>query len=187
MDKPDAELVIQYIKGDEVSFDVLTNRHLKAVYNFVCRFTGRTDDAEDIVQEVFLKVWKNLNKYNPQRNFRTWLLSIAHNTAIDFLRKKKGVPFSEFEVDGGNNSLTDNLSDPAPLPPEIFAIDESKKLLEGALVELSPNYRAVLLLRYQNDITFEEIGQILGKPLHTVKSQHRRALIQLRKLLLNMI
>ncbi len=182
--KTDQELVALYFSGDESALKFLIDRHIKAVYNFVSRFTGANDETDDVVQETFLKAWKNLKKFREDGNFKTWLFAIGRNAAIDFLRKKKHAAFSSFETESGN-ALTDTLADPAPLSEELFALAENGKILERALAVLAPAYREVMLLRYQNDFTFDEIGKILGKPLDTVKSQHRRALIALRKILQN--
>ncbi|MBU6390215.1 sigma-70 family RNA polymerase sigma factor [Patescibacteria group bacterium] len=179
----DADLVKTYLAGDERALKKLVERHTPALYNFVYRFTGDSEDAADVVQETVLKAWKHLAKYRTEQNFRTWLFTIARNTAIDWLRKKRSVPFSMFETTDESGAFNDTLADPLPLAEEVAALAEDKVMLEKALVALSPAYRDVLLLRYQNDFTFDEIGAILGKPLHTVKSQHRRALIILRDIL----
>lgn len=181
--KKDAELIVGSVQGNEKNFEILVKRYLKGVYNFVYRMIGDTSDAEDIAQETFIKVWKNIKKYNPEKSFKTWLFSIARNTVIDYLRKRKNLPFSNFEDTEGNNFLTENLTDPEPLPDELLARAENKEFLDNALKQLSIIYKEVLILHYQEHLTFEEIGQVLKKPSNTVKSQHRRGLIELRKIL----
>lgn len=183
MDKTDSELITGYLSGDEKSFDVLMNRHMKAVYNFVYRLAPKNVDVDDIVSETFFKVWKNLKKFRLGENFTTWLFTIARNTAYDKMRKKTAFAFSDFDNADGENFFTDTLADTEPLAPEIFERAENEKIVGKLLERISPDYREVLLLRYVNEFTFEDIGKILKKPLHTVKSQHRRALIILRKTL----
>lgn len=183
MEKSDAQLISECLNGDENSLRYLIDRHLKAVYNFVYRLVGNKQDSEDVVQESFLKVWKNLKKYKKNLNFKTWLFKIARNAAIDFLRKKKDVALSVFENDDDSNFLIDNLVDPEPLPDELIDLAERKKILDNALSLISPLYKEVLLLHYVNCLTFDEIGKILGKSINTVKSRHRRALIVLKELL----
>jgi RNA polymerase sigma-70 factor (ECF subfamily) len=130
-----------------------------------------------------LKVWKNLKKFDPQRSFKTWIFSIAKNASIDFLKKKKVLPFSAFENEEGENVLTETLADPSPLPDEIVARVDAGEKLRQAMELLIPKYRTVLYLRYNDPFTFREIAETLDEPLHTIKSRHRRALIVLKKLL----
>lgn len=100
MTQSDEELITAYLAGNSKAFTVLVERHLNGVYSYVLRFVG-DEVAEDIVQETFIKAWNNIKKYNAgSSKFKTWLLRIARNTAIDFLRKKKHIPFSEFERGG---------------------------------------------------------------------------------------
>ena len=183
MDKNDQQLIADYINGEDKALTALIDRHLKSVFNFAHRFVGKSEDAEDIAQETFLKMWRNIKKYRHGENFKTWLFTIARNTAIDWLRKKKSVAFSDFENDDEENVFAESLADPEHLPDEIFAKAEEKNLLENALNKISPLHRETLLLYYGENFTFDEIGKILGKSLNTVKSRHRRALIELRKLL----
>ncbi|MBM2817719.1 MAG: polymerase, sigma-24 subunit, subfamily [Parcubacteria group bacterium] len=183
MKRSDQQLIIDCLNGDDAAIAILIDRHIKPVFNFAKRLVGKSEDAEDIAQETFIKMWRNLKKYRQGENFKTWLFTIARNTAIDLLRKKRNFAFSDFEDDKGENALTESLTDTEPLPDEIFAKAEEKKLLEYALDKLSLPHRETILLYYTEHLTFNEIGKILGEPLNTVKSRHRRALIELRKLL----
>jgi len=182
MERDDRQLIADTLNGNDDAFAFLVHRHLSAVYNFAYRFGGR-EEADDIAQETFFKIWKNLKKFRPEENFKTWMFQIARNTTIDHMRKKRDITFSKFENEEGENFLEETLADTEPLADEIFARAEKEKHMEKMFAELPPLYREVLILHYQNNFTFEEIGQILKKPLHTVKSQHRRALILLRNIL----
>lgn len=168
---------------DEKSLESLVRAYLKPIYNFVYRYIGGADDAEEITQEVFVKVWRHLGKFDQSKSFKIWLFSIAKNTALDFLKKKKAVPFSELAVQEGENALAESLAAPAPLPQEILEKQDLAQRLNRALETLASKYRPVLFLRYNDHFTFREIAETLGEPLQTVKSRHRRALILLRKLL----
>ncbi|MGC9602740.1 MAG: sigma-70 family RNA polymerase sigma factor [Minisyncoccia bacterium] len=184
MDTNDEDLIRDYLGGNEGAFAELTKRHLSGVYSFVVRFVGNAEEAEDITQETFLKAWKSLKKYDSRSSkFKTWLFRIARNGAIDFLRKKKHVPFSQFETDGGANVLTETIPDTEELPDELIMKLEDAQELRAVLERLPPKLREILLLYYTNELTFEEIGALLGEPANTVKSRHRRALQTLRKIL----
>lgn len=184
MDKrSDQQLVADYLTGDEKALELLVRRYLKPVYGFVYRYAGGAVDAEDITQEVFVKVWRNMKKFDREKSFKTWIFSIAKNTALDFLKKKKVIMFSEFENEAGENAILETLTDPAPLADELFARADLKATLARALERLSPKYRMALSLYYNNNLNFREIGESLGEPLNTVKSRHRRALAILRSLL----
>lgn len=183
MEKNNSELIADYLNGDEKSFEILMSRHMGSVYNFIYRLVPKNVDVDDVVSETFFKVWKNLKKFRVEEKFTTWLFTIARNTAYDTMRKKHELAFSNFDTDDGNNFLTDTLVNSEPLAPEILEQAENKKIVENLLEKISPDHREVLLLHYVNEFTFEDIGKILSKPLDTVKSQHRRALIILRKIL----
>lgn len=178
-EKTDEALIAEYISGDSHALNELITRYISPIYNYALLYSGGKDDAEDITQETFLKLWKNIGQYRVDTKFRPWLYRIAHNTAIDHIRKKRTTPFSFFDRKDGN-FVEDTLAGDDPLPDELFAIAERKEALEHAVTKLAPRYREVLHFHYHDELTFDEISHILGKPLNTVKSQHRRALIILR-------
>lgn len=181
MEAQDKKLIADYLEGDTDALALLIERNLKLVYRYAFRLARDAEDAEDITQETFVKLWRNIEKFDVNKSFRTWLLGIAHNTAIDLLRKRRAFVFSDFDNETGDFSET--IVDTAPLPPEIFERAEKKKLLDDALGQLSPTSREILALYYEEALTFNEIGTILNKPLNTIKSQHRRAMVALRKIL----
>lgn len=179
----DEQLVGNYLKGNQEALEFLIKRYLKPIYSFVYRYTGSSQDAEDITQTTFVKAWRNLKKFDQNKSFKTWLFAIAKNTSIDFSKKKKTVPFSAFENNEGDNILINTLTDPSPLPDELLERAEIKQWLVLAMEKLAPKYRMVLFLRYNDHFTFREIAESLVEPLNTVKSRHRRALIMLKKIL----
>ena len=182
----DEDLIGAYLGGADNAFASLVQRHLKPLYSFVFRLVGSEKDAEDIVQETFIKAWKNLKNYSRQSSrFKTWLMYIARNTAIDYLRKKRHVPFSKLEGEDDTGSFAENLPDDTPLPDELFAHKADVEDLERAMSKLSPAYREVLSLYYGSDLTFEEISAVSGTSVNTLKSRHRRAVAELRKLLMH--
>lgn len=176
----DQQLIRAYLKGDDKSLEVLILRYLKPIYGFVYRYAGNAQNAEDITQETFIKVWRNLKKYNKNKSFKSWIYTIAKNTAFDFLKKKKTIPFSEFENVNGENILFNKLISSALSPDKIVERINIKNMLSLAMEKLSSKYRLVLSLYYENCLNFREIAETLGEPLNTVKSRHRRGLVLLR-------
>ncbi|NTV44411.1 MAG: sigma-70 family RNA polymerase sigma factor [Candidatus Yonathbacteria bacterium] len=177
----DDAVIAAYLAGDEESLATLVDRYMDDAYRFAMKLVGDSEVAEDVVQESFIKAWRHIRRFRPGANFRTWLFSIVRNTAIDRLRKKKEQALSSFENEEGENVLAVTIPDEAPRADELLARAEDAAYIERLLVELNPQYREVILLRYGDGLTFKEIGDILKKPLHTVKSQHRRAVEALRK------
>jgi RNA polymerase sigma-70 factor (ECF subfamily) len=179
--KEDSQLVKEYLDGDEASIKELVDRHIKSVYGFVYRLTGLQNDAADIAQEVFIKIWKNLKKYDPKQSFKAWMMAIARNTAIDWMRKRRNLVFSDLNYEDDGEYFEDTLADTTPLAEELFEKKETKDLVEGAIANLPIGFREVVLLRHGEELSFEEVSDVLGKPLNTVKSQYRRALLKMRE------
>ena len=186
IDQEDLVLIERCLLDDEEAFRMLMNKYSRPVYNLALQYVRTVDPAEDIVQETFFKVWRNLRKFDAQKRFSPWLFELARNTALDYIKKRKIPVFSDFDTDLEEDSRTfeENIPDPEPLPPEIFEQALIQARLQSALENIKPDERTVLLLHYKEDLTFEEIASVMGKPMNTVKSWHRRALIDLRKRLL---
>ncbi|MBI3888296.1 RNA polymerase sigma factor [Candidatus Nomurabacteria bacterium] len=181
----DADIIISYKNGNEEAFKELVNRYSAPLFNFTARIGGR-NEAPDIVQETFIKVWKSIFRFDQNKaSFKTWIFTIAKNTTTDFLRKKKSILFTDLEKNKDEEmiSFAENIPDENLLPDLVLQKMEDSQLLNKTLEKLRLDYREVLILHYQEEMTFEEIGRVLNKPLNTVKSQHRRALMELRKLL----
>ena len=183
MKRSDQQLILDYLKGDERAFEILIKRYLKPIYSFSYRYVGNSQDAEDITQEVFVKAWRNLKKFDQQKSFKTWIFSIAKNSSIDFFRKKKILPFSAFENAEGNNFIIDTLVDTKPIPDELFEQASIVDMLSSAMEKLSLKYRIVLSLRYNDHFNFREIAEILEESIDTIKTRHRRGITILRKFL----
>ncbi len=175
----DIQLVKKYLEGDTEIFKIIVARHLKPIYNFVYRLSGQPEEAQDITQDVFIKIWKNLKKFDPTQSFKTWIFTIARNTTIDWLRKKRYFVFSDFDKED-NDSFESSLPDNTPLPDELFQRKESAAELEKILSTTPLQHRTIILLHHIDELTFEEIATILRKPMNTVKSQYRRAMTALK-------
>jgi RNA polymerase sigma-70 factor (ECF subfamily) len=167
--KDDAQLVGQYLSGDEKSLEILIKRYLKPIFSFVYKYVGNNQEAEDITQEIFVKAWQNLKKFDKNKKFKTWIFTIAKNTSIDWLKKKRAIPMVELPelLKDERNTIKDDLING----------------FEIMIKNLSPQHREVLTLYYDNDFNFREIAENLGQPLNTIKSRHRRAILRLKKLL----
>ncbi|MDO8581806.1 MAG: sigma-70 family RNA polymerase sigma factor [bacterium] len=191
----DEQLVTAYRNGESDALEFLIQRYLKSIYHFAYRMVGTVHDAEDVTQEAFVKAWKNIHKFDPRKSlapyrtegsgsgFKAWIFSIAKNTALDFLKKKKAVPFSSFGNEEGDNALIERIADAEALPSEVFDRADLASFLASALAKLPPMYRVVLTLRYNEQLNFREIAEVLSESIHTVKSRHRRAILLLRELL----
>ena len=183
MEKDDDQLIKEYLDGNQDSFRLLIDKYTPSLYNFSIRFVGK-DYANDIVQDAFIKIWRNIKKFDHKKaNFKTWIFTITRNTITDYLRKKKMINFSS--LDKEEEKFEDSIEDEVILPDEALIKLEDKEFLNNTIDQIPNNYKEVLILYYQEEMTFSEIGKMLNKPLNTVKSYHYRALIILKKMLEN--
>lgn len=176
----DHQLIQRYLLGDEKSFDILVERYMRPIYGFVYKYVRDKDVAEDITQDVFLKVFRHIKKIDPHKSFKSWMYTIAKNTALDFLKKKKAIPLSAFQTAEGNNILVDKLQDTKKLPDVLSQMLENKNIFLLAIKNLSEKYQSVLYLYYYQYLNFREIAQALKEPINTIKSRHRRGLLLLK-------
>lgn len=179
----DEQLVERYLKGDAQALEELIKKYSQIIFGFVYRYLQDVQETENITQEVFVRVWKNIKKYDCSKSFKTWIFTIAKNASLDQIKKKKNIPFSKFDNEEGDNFLTESLTDVSPLPDEILHQKDIADKLNGAINQLSNKYSVVLILHYYHQFTFKEISEILEEPLDTVKSRHRRGVIMLKNTL----
>ena len=175
----DEKLAELYADGNESAFAVLTERHLSAVCGFARKYVGDADKAEDIAQETFVKVWKNIKTFDTKRNFRSWIFTIAKNTALDYLRQRENIPLSLLEDENGETTI-DRFIPVASTPDDIL---DGKLLVlraKEALADVADKQRKIFSLRTELDMTFKDISILLKMPLNTVKSGYRRTLLTLR-------
>lgn len=181
----DEQLAERYATGSDQALETLIRRYLPLVYGFILRSIGETAQAEDLTQETFLKVWRNIKKYDPSQSFKTWIFTIARRTLIDYFRKKKIATVAAINGADGVEDIFDSLASAEMSVLERLQQQELEKELEDQLLKLPAEDRLLLLLYYGQKITFAEIAAMSQEPLDTVKSRHRRALIKLRKLITN--
>jgi RNA polymerase sigma-70 factor (ECF subfamily) len=177
----DSELIKQYFKGDEKALDILVQRYFKQVFFFAKTYVKNDAEAEDVTQEVFVKAWKNLNKFEPDKKFKTWLFQITKNTSIDFLRKHKNFVSPESLDEQQMAENMERIMDKTPLPEELFQAAEFSQKLDEVLACLPKIYETVVVLHLQQDLTFQEISEVLDESINTIKSRYRRALLMIRE------
>ncbi len=184
MNYDDKKLIQDFLAGDDTAYAKILEKYLKPVYNFLRTFIQNPDILDDLTQVTFIKAWKNLKRFDTEKSFKTWLFTIAKNTAYDFLKKKKTIPFSIFLNEDGDNIL-ENIKAEDILPLAVLEKAEQEKVFEIKLAQLPNDYRALLLLRYKEDFSLQEISKILAVPYNTIKSRHLRALTSLKEILLS--
>ena len=172
--------------GDVKAFEALIEEHKKTVYNISYRMSGNYDDAMDMSQEIFIKLFKNIGKFRGKSKFSTWVYRIATNTCLDEMRKIKNKTAysldSEIETDEG--SFTAELEDKSPTPEDALQAVEIKDAINEALKRLSDDHRQVVILRDIQNMSYDEIAVILNCSVGTVKSRLSRGRRALQKILL---
>jgi len=179
----DEDLVSHILSGHGEDFEILVRRHQGAIFGFLLRMVHDTEEALDLSQEVFLKVFSSLERFNPRFRFTTWLYRIASNSAIDQIRKRRKVVSLDAPISGNEEGGTREVPGDHPTPDQFFAARETHVRLEEALRSLPETYREVLLLRHQGDRRYDEIARITGLPIGTVKNRIFRARDMLRRAL----
>ena len=184
-DEADEALMLLYQKGEVRAFEILLTRHRRPIFNFILRFVGSRDVAEDLLQETFLRVIKGAENYQRKAKFTTWLYTIARNLCVDQSRRQKhrraqslDAPISR-EVDGGG-TLLDVIAD-EQMPADRKAVSQQlHQTLHRAIATLSDEQREVFLMREFLDMPFKQIAEVVGAAENTVKSRMRYALEKLR-------
>lgn len=172
----DEQLVERYLGGDQASLEALFQRYLKPLYNFIFKYTHTTATAEDVTQDAFVKIWKALPRFDSHYKFKTWAFTIAKNTALDALKKKGLVALPEDGADLPAAFFTNR-----PLPEEALMLLDDTQMMQRAMVDLPEKYREVISLYYRQGLNFREISELLKISIHTIKTRHRRALVQIRE------
>lgn len=173
-DAAESELIARAQAGEHRAFAVLVRQYQDRVFRFILRLVGARDEAMDLTQETFMKAHQALPGWRPEAQFRTWLFSIAHNAALDLLRRRQRVEFVSFsDLPAGEEDHA--LPDPARQPDERLADRQSIEQLERTLQELPAEHREILLLREVEDMSYTEIAATLGIAEGTVKSRIARA------------
>jgi RNA polymerase sigma-70 factor (ECF subfamily) len=188
-DQQTGSLVRRCLAGDAAAWEEIVRLHNRRIYNFCYRFTNSPDSAEDLTQEVFIKVYRTLASYDVEKGaFTTWLTTLTRNLLVDHFRRSKqdritdSIDASLSEEDD-SLSLSNRLPDRGPSPADRLASQETQKMVREALGRLSPDLREAVILRDLQDMDYKEISQILRVPEGTVKSRINRGRTELARLL----
>jgi len=177
-DKTDEEIVTLVQNGSTDFFGELVDRYEKKLQRYARRFLFQQDDVDDLVQEVFLKAFSNLQGFNTQLSFSSWIYRIAHNTFINKIKKREHEPMLVFDADTIFGAIkSEEKTDTETLN------DENKEFVEMSLDKLPPKYREVVVLLFFEEMSYKEISDILKIPTSTVGVRISRAKKQLRKIL----
>jgi RNA polymerase sigma factor (sigma-70 family) len=181
----DPQLVRRCLAGEDSAWEELLLAHNRKIYNLCYRFTGRTSEAEDLTQEVFIKVFQTLNSYDAaQGTFSTWLNRVARNHLVDHYRRTR--------KDRVTSSIEDEpvgyADKPSPNEEPLARIEsrEQRELIQAGLDHLSPDMREAVVLRDFQDLDYDEIAQVLGVPQGTVKSRINRGRLELARVIKRM-
>src|SRR5919199_25032 len=180
----DAELVVRALSGREDGFEELVRRYQRPIVAYVYRMVGDYDAALDLTQEVFIKVYNSLGRYRPEFKFSTWIYRIAHNSAIDHLRRDTSGRTEDLEIEGeGGRTFEKPLASRNPTPEQESERSERRAEIEEVVGDLPPAYRELIVLRHSHDLSYDEIAEVTGLPLGTVKNRIFRAREAMRELL----
>jgi RNA polymerase sigma-70 factor, ECF subfamily len=178
----DKDLLYSVIDGDMEAFDIIVKRYKNRLMNFVFRFVHDYDVAEDIVQETFLRVFRNRREYKAIANFSTWVFTIAGNLAKSELRRRKRWNFFSIDASSENeNERTFELPDGGLKPDRVAATRMLDEYVQEAIDSLHKKYKEALILRDVEGMSYLEIAEITKVPVGTVKSRVNRARLKLQK------
>src|SRR6202140_4287545 len=181
--RDDEHLLVAAAKaGDASAFEELVNRYERKIFRLTMNITRNREDAEDAMQDAFLKSYSHLKTFQGDSRFYTWLVRIAANEALMRLRKRRPNQFSLDEpIEGDEDLMPRELQDWGPGPEQRFAQTEMREILSGVIEELEPDYRIVFVLRDIEELSTEETAASLGISIPAVKSRLLRARLKLRE------
>jgi RNA polymerase sigma-70 factor (ECF subfamily) len=182
-------LVRRCVAGDAEAWEEIVRQYTRRIYNVCYRFTGSGDDADDLAQEVFIKLYRTLDSYSPEKGaFTTWVMTMTRNLLVDHFRKTKQDRVTD-SLDAGlteeedSISLGDKIQDSAPSADDRLQRRETQEMVQKAIQKLSPELREAVILRDLQDMDYKEIALALKVPEGTVKSRINRGRMELARLL----
>jgi len=178
----DTKLVERCLHGDDSAWEMLVNSYGKRIYNLSYRYTNRKDEAEDLTQDILIRVYQNLKSYRAESgSFQNWILRVARNLIIDHYRQVRRFPQA-----GGSEELeTMNIQDDrAPNPQRVAEQAEASLFLQSGLQSLSPELKEAIVLRDLEGMAYGDMAELLNVPEGTIKSRINRGRLELAKLLM---
>ncbi|MEW6712937.1 MAG: RNA polymerase sigma factor [Candidatus Riflebacteria bacterium] len=180
----DEDLMLQFQKGDEACFRTLVDRHKQRVFNLTYRFLNGSSDAEDLAQEIFMKIYFSKDTYKPLAKFTTWLFTITRNACFQCLKKKGNMVSLNEKAGESKEELLSMVTDRRSENPSETCLEEEKsKIIADAVAKLPETQRMVILLRRFEQLSYEEIAEVLGVTVQSVKSLLFRGRCSLKELL----
>jgi len=180
----DSELINKAKTGDAKAYEGLLKKYKNSVYNLVYRMVRDVQEAEDLTQEAFIKAFNSLASFNEEYAFSTWLYKIATNNCIDFFRKRKLQTYSlDKPIQYKDSEIQHEIPDPDLNPEKSILARERSNMIQEAIQTLPEKYYTAIVLRHNDEKSYEEIAEILDLPLGTVKARIFRAREMLNKVL----
>jgi len=177
----DEKVVERCLRGDDAAWETVVNQYAKRIYNLTYRYTSRRDEAEDLTQEIFIRVYQNLKSFRSESgSFQSWIMKVGRNLVIDHYRRTRRYQ----QAAGSEEMETMNLrDDKIPSPQRVSEQSETSRFVAAGLQALSPELKEAIILRDLEGMAYMEIAELLGIPEGTVKSRINRARLELAKLL----
>ncbi|MBC7899394.1 MAG: sigma-70 family RNA polymerase sigma factor [Saprospiraceae bacterium] len=182
-DLTDGELIVNAIRGREDGFEELVRRYQRPITGYVFRMLGDYEFSLDVTQEVFIKVYNSLERYSSEYKFSTWLYRIAHNAAIDHMRRNS-INTQSIETENADGTYQLQIESPNPSPEQDRERSEWRTEIDAVVKRLPAPYRELILLRHSQDLSYDEIAEITNLPLGTVKNRLFRAREMMREIFL---
>ena len=172
-EKTDYEIIKQCLDGKQEAFSEIVTRYRKLIYSIVYNILRDKQEVNDVAQEVFIRLYKNLDKYNPEYKFSTWAVRITTNLCLDILRKKKAEVLPVEEIGTLNGDFD--------TPEDRFLDKERNRIVMKAVDELPDKYRIPIILFHQKGLSYEEMCRVLNEPMSIIKNRLYRARLMLRE------
>ncbi len=175
--KDQENIIARARRGDADAFEQLVVAYRDQVFRLALRMCGSEADADEVAQEAFLSAWKALPNFRGESQFSTWLYQLTTHAAIDLMRREKR------QIAAADDITEVSAADPAPSPQQQAEQSEQREIVRDAILQLAPEQREVVVLRFMEELSYEEIGAVLKLPSGTVKSRLNRAKAQLKEIL----